>query len=242
VMPPGVAVLMMDAIQKAIETEKTQVIEYQIPVLAGGERCFEGRIALMEKSANGHSKVVFIATDISDRVQLYQEVQRLANQDPLTACFNRRHFMIQAENELQRAIRYQRPLSLVMLDIDEFKKFNDQYGHQIGDLVLCALVNLCQKKLRSMDILGRYGGEEFIILMPETTAEGGLRAAERLRDKIEKMETASIKLKSSVTVSMGVASLEPDSDAPQTLDMLIKRADQALYAAKSAGRNSVRVG
>jgi len=241
-MPPGVAVLMMDAIQQAIETGKTQVIEYQIPVLAGGERWFEGRIALMEKSAGGHSKVVFIATEISERIQLYQEVQRLANQDPLTACFNRRHFMALAEHELQRAIRYQRPLSLVMLDIDEFKQFNDQFGHQIGDQVLCALVNLCQKKLRSIDILGRYGGEEFVILMPETVARGGLQAAERLREKIKKMEIASIKTKLSLTVSMGVASLDSDFNPAQTLDMLIRRADQALYAAKSAGRNSVRAG
>ena len=241
-MPPHVTVLMMDAIQQAIGTGKTQVIEYQIQVLAGDERWFEGRIALMEKNAEGHSKVVFIATDITQRIQLYQEVQRLANQDPLTACFNRRHFMTLAEQELQRAIRYQHTLSLVMLDIDEFKIFNDLYGHQIGDQILCELVNLCQKKLRSIDILGRYGGEEFIILLPETVASGGLQVAERLRESIEKMERVSITKKSPLTVSMGVASLNSNNDPAQTLDMLIKRADQALYAAKSAGRNSVRVG
>ncbi len=179
------------------------------------------------------------------RVQLQsanRELTALANQDPLTDCFNRRHFMTLAEQELQRTIRYKHPLSLVMLDIDKFKNFNDQYGHQIGDQVLCALVNVCQKKLRSIDILGRYGGEEFIILLPETVAGGGLQAAERLREKIEKMEIASIKTKSPVTVSMGVASLDSDFDPAQTLDMLIKRADQALYAAKSAGRNCVRAG
>ncbi len=241
-MPPHVTVLMMDAIQQAIGTGKTQVIEYQIQVLAGDERWFEGRIALMEKNAEGHSKVVFIATDITQRIQLYQEVQRLANQDPLTACFNRRHFMTLAEQELQRAIRYQHTLSLVMLDIDQFKIFNDLYGHQIGDQILCELVNLCQKKLRSIDILGRYGGEEFIILLPETVASGGLQVAERLRESIEKMERVSITKKSPLTVSMGVASLNSNNDPAQTLDMLIKRADQALYAAKSAGRNSVRVG
>ncbi len=179
------------------------------------------------------------------RIQLQsanRELAALANQDPLTACFNRRHFMTLAENELQRAIRYKRPLSLVMLDIDQFKNFNDQYGHQIGDQVLCALVNLCQKKLRKIDVLGRYGGEEFVILLPETIADGGLQAAERLRQRIEKMKIASIKTKLLVTVSMGVASLDSDFNPAQTLDMLIKRADQALYAAKSAGRNCVRAG
>jgi two-component system cell cycle response regulator len=241
-MPPDVAGLMMDAISKAIESGKTQVIEYKIPVLAGDERWFEGRIALMEKSAEGHTKVVFIATEITERVQLNQEIQRLANQDPLTNCFNRRQFMTLAELELQRSIRYQRPLSLVMLDIDEFKYFNDQYGHQIGDRILCALVDLCQEQLRGVDVLGRYGGEEFIILLPETVTEGGLLAAERLREKIEKMEIPSSKMKLSITVSMGVASLDSFINPEQTLDMLIKRADQALYTAKSAGRNSVRVG
>jgi diguanylate cyclase (GGDEF)-like protein/PAS domain S-box-containing protein len=242
VMPPRVAALMMDAIQQAIKTGKTQVIEYQIPVLAGGERWFEGRISLMEKSEDGHAKVIFIATEISERIQLYHQVQRLANQDPLTACFNRRHFMTMAEQELKRAVRYNRPISLVMMDIDEFKKFNDLYGHQIGDQVLCSLVNICQKHLRSIDILGRYGGEEFIILMPETVAAGGLQAAERLRKKIEKMKVPSTKTKLGLTVSMGVASLDSDFSETQNLDMLIKRADQALYGAKSAGRNTVRSG
>jgi two-component system cell cycle response regulator len=242
VMPPPVADLMMGAINQAIETGKTQVIEYQIPVLAGGERWFEGRIALMEKNEGGHSKVVFIATEISERVKLNQEILRLVNQDPLTDCFNRRHFMNQAEQEFQRALRYQRPLSLVMLDIDDFKHFNDQYGHQIGDQILCSLVNLCQNELRTIDILGRYGGEEFIILMPETKLEGGQRAAERLREGIEGMKIVSNNMKLSITVSMGVASLESIFLPDQTLDMLIKRADQALYMAKNAGRNSVKTG
>jgi diguanylate cyclase (GGDEF)-like protein len=150
--------------------------------------------------------------------------------------------MTLAEQELQRAIRYKRPISLVMLDIDEFKKFNDAYGHQIGDQVLCGLVKLCQKRLRNSDILGRYGGEEFIILMPETVAAGGLKAAERLRERIEKLKIASIKTRLGLTVSMGVASLGSDFSKTQTLDILIKRADEALYAAKAAGRNTVRAG
>lgn len=111
----------------------------------------------MEKDETGRSKVVFVATEISERVQLYQEVQRLANQDVLTGCFNRRHFMAMATQEIQREMRYKRPLSLLMLDIDHFKGFNDRYGHQIGDQLLCYLVNLCQKQLRSVDILRRYG-------------------------------------------------------------------------------------
>ena len=241
VTPLQEATVIMDAIKLAIETGKTQLIEYQLPVLAGSERWFEGRVALMEKSSDGHSKVVFVVNEISERVQLYREIQRLANQDPLTSCFNRRYFMVLADHELQRAIRYKRPLSLVFLDIDHFTKFNDQYGHQIGDYVLCSLVNLCKKHLRSIDVLGRYGGEEFIILMPETGAEGIMQTAERLRVKIENMKIATIEGKLSITVSMGAISLAPGLSKTPTLDELIKRADQALYLAKAAGRNCIKV-
>jgi two-component system, cell cycle response regulator len=242
IMPPKAGALIMDAIRHTIETGKIQVIEYKLPVLAGGERWFEGRVALMEKDEIGNSKVVLIATEISERVQLYQEVQRLANMDVLTGCFNRRHFMTLAAQEIQRAMRYNRPLSFLMMDIDHFKNFNDQYGHQIGDQLLCNLVLLCQKQLRNVDILGRYGGEEFVVLMPETGSEGGLKASERLRAKIEKMKISTPAGKMSITVSMGVTSLERGFDERETLDGLIKCADKALYAAKAAGRNCVRAG
>ena len=239
-MPPGEAKIMMDAIQRAIETGKTQVIEYKIPVLAGGEHWFEGRIALMEKNESGQSKVVFIATEISERVRLYQEVQRLAMQDPLTGCFNRRHFVTLTGQELERSMRYKRPLSLLMLDIDHFKDFNDRYGHPIGDQILCALVELCQARLRGVDIVGRYGGEEFLILVPETGADGARIVAERLRTEIETMEVDTPAGKLSLTVCIGVASMETVPEQAETVDALIKRADQAVYAAKAAGRNCVR--
>lgn len=242
VIPSQEAMLMLDAIQQAIETGKTQVIEYRIPTQAGSEHWFEGRFSLMEKSPDGHSKVVLVVNEISERVQLYREIQRLANQDPLTNCFNRRHFMALAEQELQRAARYKRPLSLIFLDIDYFKMFNDQYGHQIGDYLLCSLVNLCKRQLRSIDIFGRYGGEEFIILMPEAGTGEVLQAAERLRVRIKNMTIKTTEGKLSITVSMGTASLDSNFDQMQTLDTLIKRADQALYAAKSAGRNCIRAG
>ena len=163
------------------------MIEYKIPVLAGGERWFEGRIALMESDKHGHGKVVLMASEITERVLLYQEVQRLANLDGLTGCFNRRHFMELTEMEIQRSRRYKRPLSFLMMDIDHFKDFNDRYGHQIGDQLLCHLVSLCQNQLRNVDFFGRYGGEEFVALMPETAGKGAMLASERLRAKIEKM-------------------------------------------------------
>ena len=195
VLPPKEGAKILDAIEQTIQTGKIQVIEYKLPVLSGSERWFEGRIALMEKKDSGESKVILMASDITERVQLYQEVQRLANLDVLTGCFNRRHFMEKADQEVQRARRYKHPLSFLMMDIDHFKSFNDKYGHQVGDQLLCHLVDLCQKQLRKEDILGRYGGEEFVVLMPETAAKGAMQAAERLREKIEKMKNKHLRSK-----------------------------------------------
>ncbi len=240
VMPPREGAKIVDAIRQTIERGNIQVIEYKVPVLAGGEHWFEGRIACMEKDDYGHGKVILIASEITERVHLYQEVQRLANEDVLTGCNNRRHFMEQAAQEIQRSMRYKRPLSLLMVDIDHFKEFNDHYGHQIGDQLLCHMILLCQKQLRTVDVLGRYGGDEFVILMPETAKPGALSASERLRVKIEKMKIHTPAGNLSITVSMGLASLERGFDETQTLDALVKMADDALYAAKNAGRNCIR--
>jgi len=242
VMPAEAAGLIMDAIHHTIATGKLQVIEYKIPVLSGDERWFEGRIALMEKDRAGHSKVILIANEISDRVQLYQQVQRMAMQDPLTGCFNRRHFYERAELEMQRTLRYQRPLAIVMMDIDDFKRVNDRFGHPTGDQVLCSLVLRCQSQMRVIDLLGRYGGDEFVILMPETSMEGARQAAERLLVEIQEISIATPRGNCGITVSIGVAGVAAGSKEGGTVDGVIKGADEALYAAKSAGGNCVRTG
>ena len=149
--------------------------------------------------------------------------------------------MTLAKQELQRVARYKRPVSLMMLDIDHFKNFNDEYGHPAGDQVLCALVSLCQKSLRNVDILARYGGEEFVILMPETNSDAVLSTGERLRQEIEKMEVITPQGSLFVTVSMGAASYDRPDRHALNMDVLIKHADQALYEAKNAGRNCVRL-
>jgi diguanylate cyclase (GGDEF)-like protein/PAS domain S-box-containing protein len=241
VMAPDEAKLIMSAIHRAIETKETQVVEYIIPVVSGEERWFEGRIASMGIFSDGHNRVVFVATDVTERVELYQKTQRLATQDPLTGCFNRRHFMTLVKRELQRVSRYERSVSLAMLDIDHFKSFNDRYGHPVGDQVLCALVILCKKILRNVDILARYGGEEFIILMPESDSDASFLMAERLRKEIEKMEVMTPQGSCSVTVSMGIASYEESSELPLSVEVLIDRADRALYEAKNAGRNCIKM-
>jgi len=209
--------------------------------MAGDERWFEARIALMERDDHGHGKVILVASDVTERVKLYHEVQQLAIHDPLTGCYNRRHFTVLAERELQRAIRYKRPLSLLMLDIDHFKKYNDRYGHPTGDRLLVGLVELCQKSLRGVDILARHGGEEFVILMPETGLQDARKAGDRLRETIARMEVNTTEGKLSLTVSIGLSALKNGHCPVQAdLERLIRRADRAMYKAKAAGRNCVQ--
>lgn len=170
--------------------------------------------------------------------QNFEEMQRLAITDSLTGLYSRRYFFEYAENEIQRSVRYQKDLSMVMLDIDHFKKVNDQFGHIIGDLVLRNVADVCRSVVRQVDVLCRFGGEEILILLPETDGEEALNVAERLCRAIAEsvLQTDSGPVR--VTVSVGLAALDPAHD---TLARMITAADQALYMAKDAGRNSVRV-
>ncbi|MCC5887588.1 MAG: GGDEF domain-containing protein [Gammaproteobacteria bacterium] len=166
------------------------------------------------------------------------QLHEIAIRDYLTGCFNRRHFYTLAEPELARAHRHGTPLSLLMFDLDHFKQVNDNYGHACGDAVLCQTVGVIQGRLRISDALARIGGEEFVVLLPETEFEQANQLAERLRQAIAEhpFEHAGRRLK--VTASWGVASARPD-DA--SIDILLDRADRGLYLAKKSGRNRVCV-
>jgi len=168
--------------------------------------------------------------------RLNAEVQRLAITDSLTGLYNRRGFFELSQREVERAKRFGRPFSVIMLDIDHFKSINDTYGHEAGDQVLEKVTARLRDKLRTVDIVGRYGGEEFSILLPESEPAGALEAGERLRRCIadELIETSQGILK--VTISLGLTTL---TDNSKTLEELLKFADQALYQAKEAGRNRV---
>lgn len=181
--------------------------------------------------------IVLNGRDITDRKRLEGELERNAHVDVLTGLNNRRHFFELAEQELARTRRHQQPLTVLMLDVDHFKQVNDTFGHHVGDLVLKRLSAVCASTLREIDVPGRIGGEEFAILLPETTREQGLDAAERL---CAAMADATVPLEDGTpvhfTVSIGVATVET-GDAE--MDDVLKRADAALYAAKDQGRNRV---
>ena len=175
---------------------------------------------------------------VIDNAKLYKKTQELAITDGLTQVYNHRYFHEQMSRETSRTTRYKHELSLIMIDIDHFKHFNDFYGHQAGDIVLKEIAHLLQTKLRDVETVARYGGEEFVIILPETSNENAIQVAERLRKTVEEHEF-SIKAKypgEKITISLGVASF-PD-DAKEALE-LISKADGFLYLAKEKGRNRV---
>ncbi|QNP40079.1 sensor domain-containing diguanylate cyclase [Lysobacter solisilvae (ex Woo and Kim 2020)] len=179
-----------------------------------------------------------IATDFTQFYRLKEELARQATTDELTGVRNRRSLLEVARQEFQRATRYGHPLSVLMIDIDHFKGINDRHGHDVGDTVLRAVANACRDELRDSDVLGRLGGEEFGVVLPNTGRPGALVVAERLRARIDALRLdgdwgADIAPK----VSVGVACMQ---GAPR-IEAVLKQADQALYAAKAAGRNCVQV-
>jgi len=173
-----------------------------------------------------------------ENANLFKQVQHLAITDPLTGLNNRRYFFEAARRELERARRYQSPLSLIMVDIDHFKRVNDTHGHQAGDRVLVGVTNRCREKLREVDICARYGGEEFVFLLPETDLEGAQQVAERLRAVVNDTPIEAGEKQISVTISLGVAELDEDCQDIQTL---VRRADMAQYVSKANGRERVTV-
>lgn len=165
------------------------------------------------------------------------ELHHLAITDPLTETFNRRHFFMLGNQVVGLALRYHHPLSAMMIDIDHFKEINDRFGHAVGDLVLKNLVQYLQHNLRSTDILGRYGGEEFVVLAAESDLENSRQTAERLLAGIRALRIPTNLGDCVVSASIGIATLHDENN--DTLDTLLQRADQAMYAAKRAGRNCV---
>jgi two-component system cell cycle response regulator len=174
---------------------------------------------------------------VVDNIRMYEKIQRFAIADGLTGLYNHRYFQEQLEKEYSRARRFNLSLSLIMLDIDHFKRFNDKHGHQQGDVILKELARVTEQNVREIDLVARYGGEEFAIILPETPKHNVMVAAERIRTALEQHPFPHEPEPLHVTVSMGVSGY-PDDNIETRLD-LISKADLALYKAKREGRNRV---
>jgi diguanylate cyclase (GGDEF)-like protein len=173
-----------------------------------------------------------------ERARLFQEVQSLALTDPLTGLQNRRSLFELGRIEFSRAQRMQRPFCCMMLDLDHFKQINDNYGHPLGDQIIQEFAERCKSSVREVDLIGRYGGEEFLIFLPETDSETAMQVAERLRASVEGMPIKVSDREINVTVSIGVSRKDENT---LELETLIARADQAMYIAKHKGRNNVKI-
>jgi diguanylate cyclase (GGDEF)-like protein len=186
-----------------------------------------------DKVTIGGSMLLFLLRT-EQEVAADRQLRRLAMTDALTGLLNRGAMNVLFKREFDRAVRYRRPLSLMILDIDNFKRVNDTYGHPAGDLVLQRVARLLLAEVRAYDLAARYGGEEFCVLLPETDQTGAFSLAKRVVARIAASPIPLEEIQLAVTASLGVAALD---HSIQNLDDLLRRADNALYEAKAAGKN-----
>ena len=199
---------------------------------------FHTQTTVMRLEVEGKTFLAFVVRDITEDKKTEEELLKLASTDPLTGALNRREFTALAEREAKRSRRYTRPLSIMMFDLDHFKILNDTYGHAAGDKALQRFTTICCNALRNIDIFGRWGGEEFVALLPETSAENAAVIAERLRKLVSETEIHFKGDTIRFTVSVGISQFKPGE---HTLEGPLGRADAAVYDAKKAGRNNIAI-
>ncbi|NTV48964.1 MAG: diguanylate cyclase [Geobacteraceae bacterium] len=237
---------------KFLRMLKTRPDHQDVPVIIlTGTNDRDRKIKGLEQGASDYITKPFDPEELVARVNIHLKIKKLqddlrrsnelllelSNTDHLTGLFNRRYMMKALDKELQRSIRNGGSLSLIMLDIDHFKRVNDGFGHQQGDVVLQNVALILQKELRSYDCAARYGGEEFVAILPDSSLKESVLVAERIRLAVQNTIFNGPLVKLSLTVSLGVACFSHEHTA--TVDGFIKLADDALYRAKGNGRNRV---
>ena len=234
-----------DDIVKAFSKDKTEIYMQRddgstfaaMPLLS--ENKFVGILTIDNLSKTDFDRFLIVAMQFAleiKKVLLYETVGELAITDGLTGLYTRRYFFERFDEELQRSKRHGLKFSFLMIDIDDFKRCNDTYGHLVGDVVLKETAHIAKESAREIDLMARYGGEEFSIILPETDRAGAMLVAERIRKRTEDNIFKAYDEKLKITVSIGLAVYPDDS---QEVSDLIERADKALYAAKSSGKNIV---
>lgn len=221
----------------------SDIRDVEVKMKTSPGRNFTAELAAIAMEYDNSPAILVALNDISQRKELENELYRQASTDMLTGINNRRSFMALSEQELRRTRRFARSMSVMMVDIDHFKPINDQHGHAVGDIVLQAVVKRILESLRLSDQLGRLGGEEFAVILPETALADAADVAERARKHLEDRPIIVNAEKSGhiaipCTISIGVAQLSAHDG---TVDDLLHRADEALYKAKNGGRNRIEI-
>jgi diguanylate cyclase (GGDEF)-like protein len=210
-------------------------LEVDLPVVSGGEVGYMTEVFNYMVANLRQSRKELAA--INERLrEKNNELEELSITDGLTGLYNRKHLMDTLTHEVTQAQRQNRPFSVLMMDIDHFKKYNDTFGHQAGDDVLVKMASTLRESARNVDFAARYGGEEFLVLLPETGLEDALEVAQRIRTQMAEKTFGMGKKKVNITVSIGVAEFPQHGD---TRESIIASADGALYKAKRLGRNRV---
>ncbi|MDO9529436.1 MAG: diguanylate cyclase [Syntrophales bacterium] len=252
-MMPG-----MNGLELCKRIKEAVTSHYVYVIFLTGKKDIENIVEGLEAGADDYLTKPFDRRELFSRIEVGQRIvdleralnesnrklHQMAVTDSLTGIFNRRAILERLGDELSRAGREKIPLCLIMLDIDHFKRVNDEYGHIVGDNVLVEVVNRVKSQLRSYDIMGRYGGEEFLLGVPGANPEAGRKIAEKLRTCICERPFEIDDKRLNVSISLGVTSIVPsrDGNTNDFIEVMIKTADDALYKAKETGRNRVVYG
>jgi diguanylate cyclase (GGDEF)-like protein len=232
-------------IAKALDTRVLHVLEYGLsgddfngPAREGPQQqiWFEGRVQALDFPVDGEDAVLWLASNITARYQLESQLRVLSETDAMTGLFNRRKLMVALTNNYDMYVRYGTQTAVLIFDIDYFKNINDHYGHLFGDKAIIATGSVCSAELRDTDMAARFGGDEFVVLMPHTNCEQAAPIAERLRLRVAQELQAMGILGESATISGGLSEF---SLADKNCENVLKRADDAMYQAKHAGRNRI---
>ncbi|MBD3670643.1 MAG: diguanylate cyclase [Gammaproteobacteria bacterium] len=245
-LPASKAEWFLQQIQLTLEEACLRTVEYTL----GGEEVegldtdkgpagmlwFEGRIQPLKSLYDNERAVVWVARNITERYELENKLRDLSEIDELTSVYNRRKILGVLESCYKEFRHNQTPTSLMMIDLDNFKNINDHFGHIAGDKILVYVARQFESVLRDTDLIARYGGDEFVVLLPNSSLEQSMNIAERLRESISINQDTPVEDVSGISISIGLSEFQ-DTDANE--DSLLKRADEALYKAKHTGKDRV---